>query len=83
MKLPSFLSLFLLTSNAAPTSAFMSSLQGKSASSTKLSSTTSSDENPIAVNPLVANVKVSATVQIFSNVKQMQAEGIEVTSLCV
>lgn len=39
--------------------------------------------SPIAVNPLVANVKVSATVQIFSNVKQMQAEGIEVTSLCV
>jgi hypothetical protein len=60
----------------------MSSLQGKSASSTKLRSTTS-DESPIAVNPLVANVKVSATVQIFSNVKQMQAEGIEVTSLCV
>lgn len=82
MKLPSYLSLFLLTSNAAPTSAFMSSLQGKSASNTKLRSTTS-DENPIAVNPLVANVKVSATVQIFSNVKQMQAEGIEVTSLCV
>ncbi len=35
------------------------------------------------VNPLVQGVKVSATVQIFSNVKQMQANGIEVTSLCV
>lgn len=44
---------------------------------------TSENTNPIDVNPLVANVKVSATVQIFSNVKQMQAEGIEVTSLCV
>lgn len=37
----------------------------------------------IEINPLLSNVKVSATVQIFSQVKQMQAEGIEVTSLCV
>ena len=35
------------------------------------------------INPLLSNVKVSATVQIFSQVKQMQSEGIEVTSLCV
>lgn len=46
-----------------------------------LSSTSSPDE--VSVNPLVANVKISATVQIFSRVKQMQAEGIQVTSLCV
>jgi aspartate/methionine/tyrosine aminotransferase len=51
--------------------------------STKLSASTESESNPIAINPIVKNVKVSATVQIFSNVKQMQAEGIEVTSLCV
>lgn len=37
----------------------------------------------IQVNPLVSSVKVSKTVEIFSLVKQMQAEGEEVTSLCV
>lgn len=37
----------------------------------------------ISLNPLVAEVKVSKTVEIFSLVKEMQAEGIEVTSLCV
>ena len=37
----------------------------------------------ISVNPRVASVKVSKTVEIFSLVKQMQAEGEEVTSLCV
>eukprot|EP01083_Nonionella_stella_P229644 812585_1 len=47
------------------------------------SSSSSSALNAVNVNPLVQGVKVSATVQIFSNVKQMQAEGIEVTSLCV
>jgi len=41
------------------------------------------DTDNISVNPLVANVKVSKTVEIFSLVKQMQAEGQQVTSLCV
>jgi len=36
-----------------------------------------------AINPLVASIKPSKTVEIFSLVKQMQADGIEVTSLCV
>jgi len=35
------------------------------------------------LNPLVSSIKISATVEIFSLVKQMEAEGIEVTSLCV
>lgn len=44
----------------------------------------SSDENnDVSLNPLVATVKPSKTVEIFSLVKQMQADGIDVTSLCV
>lgn len=38
---------------------------------------------PITLNPLVASVKISKTVEVFSLVKQMQAEGTDVTSLCV
>jgi len=37
----------------------------------------------VNINPLVSSVKISATVEIFSKVKEMQASGIEVTSLCV
>lgn len=47
-----------------------------------LSSTTSGDSE-ITLNPTVASVKVSKTVEIFSLVKQMEAEGETVTSLCV
>jgi aspartate/glutamate/aspartate-prephenate aminotransferase len=35
------------------------------------------------INPLVASIKASKTVEIFSKVKDMQAAGIQVTSLCV
>eukprot|EP00562_Extubocellulus_spinifer_P004203 CAMPEP_0178529006 /NCGR_PEP_ID=MMETSP0696-20121128/32104_1 /TAXON_ID=265572 /ORGANISM="Extubocellulus spinifer, Strain CCMP396" /LENGTH=494 /DNA_ID=CAMNT_0020160695 /DNA_START=43 /DNA_END=1527 /DNA_ORIENTATION=+ len=45
------------------------------------SSTT--EESEIALNPIVSNVKISKTVEIFSLVKQMEADGIDVTSLCV
>lgn len=48
---------------------------------TPLFSSPSSD--PIELNPLVSTVKPSATVEVFSLVKKMQSEGIEVTSLCV
>lgn len=37
----------------------------------------------IQVNPLVASVKVSKTVEVFGLVKQLEADGVEVTSLCV
>jgi aspartate/methionine/tyrosine aminotransferase len=37
----------------------------------------------IKVNPLIAGIQPSKTVEIFSLVKQMQADGIAVTSLCV
>jgi aspartate/methionine/tyrosine aminotransferase len=82
MKFPSVLPLLLLISKDANIEAFSPTIMTPS-TSTKLSASTESESNPIAINPIVKNVKVSATVQIFSNVKQMQAEGIEVTSLCV
>eukprot|EP00429_Kryptoperidinium_foliaceum_P088150 CAMPEP_0176193244 /NCGR_PEP_ID=MMETSP0121_2-20121125/5384_1 /TAXON_ID=160619 /ORGANISM="Kryptoperidinium foliaceum, Strain CCMP 1326" /LENGTH=448 /DNA_ID=CAMNT_0017531951 /DNA_START=69 /DNA_END=1415 /DNA_ORIENTATION=- len=41
------------------------------------------DDEEITVNPIVASVKVSKTVEVFGLVKQMEAEGEIVTSLCV
>jgi bifunctional aspartate aminotransferase and glutamate/aspartate-prephenate aminotransferase len=49
--------------------------------STRLASTVSKQE--VSLNPIVENVKVSKTVEIFSLVKQMEADGETVTSLCV
>lgn len=43
----------------------------------------SSETNTDFLNPIVASVKPSKTVEIFSLVKEMQAEGETVTSLCV
>eukprot|EP00980_Cylindrotheca_fusiformis_P008936 scaffold1909_cov130-Cylindrotheca_fusiformis.AAC.3 len=45
--------------------------------------TTTDGSSEIALNPIVASVKVSKTVEIFSLVKQMEADGEKVTSLCV
>jgi aspartate/methionine/tyrosine aminotransferase len=42
-----------------------------------------SSDSAIAVNPLIQRIQPSKTVEIFSLVKQMQADGIAVTSLCV
>jgi aspartate/glutamate/aspartate-prephenate aminotransferase len=44
---------------------------------------TASNDSEISLNPTVASVKVSKTVEIFSLVKQMEADGETVTSLCV
>ena len=44
------------------------------------SQTSASD---IELNPLVASVKISKTVEVFSLVKEMEAAGEKVTSLCV
>jgi bifunctional aspartate aminotransferase and glutamate/aspartate-prephenate aminotransferase len=44
-------------------------------------STTRDEE--ITLNPIVASVKVSKTVEVFGLVKQMEADGETVTSLCV
>ena len=48
--------------------------------STRLAATT---QSKIALNPIVASVKPSKTVEVFSLVKQMEADGETVTSLCV
>ena len=50
---------------------------------TKSTSTSTSDTNEININPLVSNVKISKTIEVFSLVKEMESEGVEVTSLCV
>lgn len=41
------------------------------------------DDQDVTLNPIVASVKVSKTVEVFGLVKQMEAEGETVTSLCV
>jgi len=50
-------------------------------SSLSSSSPVTSDAGKL--NPLVSSVKISKTVEVFSLVKELQAEGKEVTSLCV
>ena len=40
-------------------------------------------DEEVTLNPIVASVKVSKTVEVFGLVKQMEAEGETVTSLCV
>jgi len=81
MKLHIALSFLSLTSSFSSVSCF-ATLKSQSIPSSYSLKATSSEEG-IKINPVVSSVKPSATVQIFSNVKQMQAEGIEVTSLCV
>lgn len=44
---------------------------------------TQESTSDIRLNPLVESVKVSKTVEVFGKVKQLEAEGVEVTSLCV
>jgi len=52
--------------------------------STSTSMFSSTTNTPITINPIVSKVKISKTVEIFSLVKQMQADGVEdITSLCV
>eukprot|EP00977_Amphora_coffeiformis_P019459 scaffold7264_cov168-Amphora_coffeaeformis.AAC.3 len=51
---------------------------------TKLAAEATSSTNTASrINPLLSRIQPSQTVEIFSRVKQMQAEGIDVTSLCV
>jgi len=55
-----------------------------SISSCLLKSSVSEEETTaIKVNPLVASIKISKTVEVFSRVKEMEAKGVDVTSLCV
>jgi aspartate/methionine/tyrosine aminotransferase len=53
------------------------------ASSTAAATTGSRSKSNISLNPLVASVKVSKTVEVFGLVKQLESQGVEVTSLCV
>ena len=89
----------LVAASASSVSGFVSPIQPqstaarrKAASSAATTATTPStstllrsttEESEIVLNPIVSSVKISKTVEIFSLVKQMEAEGIEVTSLCV
>ena len=59
------------------------SLQQQRPELSKRGVSTEASQSDIRINPLIASIKVSKTVEIFSLVKQMEAEGIEVTSLCV
>ena len=43
----------------------------------------SSSSSPISPNPLLSNIKLSKTIEVFSTVKEMEASGLKVTSLCV
>lgn len=51
--------------------------------SLKLATNNDDDDEKVTLNPIVAAVKPSKTVEIFSLVKQMEADGESVTSLCV
>ena len=57
--------------------------QSSSAFSSAIAITPTTSDGEITLNPIVASVKVSKTVEVFGLVKQMEAEGETVTSLCV
>lgn len=54
-----------------------------SSSSSSLAMATEASSSGSMLNPIVASVKPSKTVEIFSLVKEMEANGETVTSLCV
>ena len=57
---------------------------GGSALSTSTTSTSlHSSTSPISPNPLLSKIKLSKTIEVFSTVKEMEASGLKVTSLCV
>ena len=60
----------------------LSSPTSATATSTRAATTTRMSSNSF-LNPIVASVKPSKTVEIFSLVKEMEAAGETVTSLCV
>jgi aspartate/methionine/tyrosine aminotransferase len=75
---------------ASPSHGFLFPLAPRSVSlgttPSSLAATTSSSSSKtdaIQLNPIVASVKVSKTIEVFSLVKQMESEGEIVTSLCV
>ncbi|GAX16021.1 bifunctional aspartate aminotransferase and glutamate/aspartate-prephenate aminotransferase [Fistulifera solaris] len=75
------LTAILILSSAALLEAWLPSLR-PIRSSSELRETTSVDNKPY-LNPLIDSIQPSKTVEIFSQVKDMEANGIHVTSLCV
>lgn len=59
------------------------SLSSHSSPSSAISPKATTRDEEITLNPIVASVKVSKTVEVFGLVKQMEADGETVTSLCV
>lgn len=59
------------------------SFHSKTKSSNGNDNDSGNDDNEIKINPLVSNVKISKTIEVFGKVKEMESNGIEVTSLCV
>jgi aspartate/glutamate/aspartate-prephenate aminotransferase len=66
-----------------PSSSGRMVVRSKSSKSSLVRLQESGNGGGVELNPLVAGVKISKTVEVFSLVKQMEAEGVEVTSLCV
>lgn len=76
-----FLTAFIFLANASLLEAWLPAPRSSRWSS-QLQESTSVNNKPY-LNPLLDTIQPSKTVEIFSQVKDMQANGIEVTSLCV
>jgi len=83
IRLTALLSVMTITSVKAFITPFYKSALPKVVSKNKEKNGDYEETEVVELNPLVKSVKISATVEIFSLVKQMEADGIKVTSLCV
>ena len=82
--LPTYTTLaFPAVSRLSTTAGSNGNAHGNRSTNIQMSSGINDNVHNVPLNPLLSSVKPSATVQIFSQVKQMQSEGIDVTSLCV
>ena len=70
----------VLSQTASIANGFVTPSSGVGTLAARLAATSDSS---IELNPIVASVKPSKTVEVFSLVKQMEADGETVTSLCV
>ncbi|KAL9182551.1 hypothetical protein ACHAXT_013203 [Thalassiosira profunda] len=73
----------LAIAGATPCAAFAPSSAIRPRLSLALHDAPSTSAEGPPLNPLLSQIKPSKTVEVFSLVKQMEAEGEEVTSLCV
>jgi len=86
----SFLATCIIAYSNTPSCSAFTSVPTQPASSTRQSTvllhesaSTSHDVIDPPLNPLLSQIKPSKTVEVFSLVKQMEADGETVTSLCV